>query len=1033
MNNLRLNIIKTVVSKVFVVLLFFIISTKLVFASNWKEYYEQMVKNYNEGNVKLGVQWGEKALENAISEFGFNSVEHEKTLFVMVDLYYYTHDLTKTLETAKLDSIVSKNVYGESSQYYCGSLNNLGLTYFFNADYSNAENVLFEAKTIQEKMQNVTDSAYSFTLNNLALVYETNGKFSLSEKNYLKSLEVNKDTSGNNYAETINNLAALYRRLGIYPKADTLYQKSLILNRRLKGERHPDIALIYNNLGDLYKLMGKYDEAEKMYEQSVELRKELLGKENSDYAKSISNLALLYFTVGRYKQAEDIFLEALKVQLKTKGEEHPEYTATLNNLALLYDAMGRLTEADSLYIRTLELFKKKFGEEHPFYATTLDNLAKLYRKMGKLDKSEEMFLKAKAIRFNITGSNHPDYAKTLFNLAELYSQLGRYDEAEKLFKEALEIRKSLLGAEHPDYAKGLSGMAVLYKRMQKYDEAEPYYNQAFVNYINQIRKFFPYMSEKEKLQFWMSVRNIFEDFTSFSEDYYKQKQEISRSIYDNFLLTKGLILSSTKKIINKIRESKDKGLIDLLNKWVTTKNYWLWLVQNPLKAVELKINVDSVANLANDMEKVLSSKSEDFEKAYSLKEIHWEDVLKALKPNEAAIEVIRYTKNTFKTKLDEQDTVHYGFLIITNETKNQPKLVVLDNGNELENKYIKLYGNLVKIMRIQQSNVQSDLEVELLKSDQELLYDVFWRKVQNELKGIKVVYLSLDGVYNSINLMTLRDREKNCSLIDEIDIRVLTNTKDLVEYRNQEKVKLSTRNKKVKTTNSAVLFGDPMYQLNPDSVQRISALPGTRDEIESISSEMISKKWKIDVLFGSEATEENIKKVQNPKILHIATHGYFEKDIEPGDNSILGVESERAVENPLLRSMLFFAGVENLRNDPNLTTTNDGKLTAYEAMDLNLENTEIVIMSACETGLGEVKNGEGVYGLQRAFQVAGTRSLIMSLWTVSDEATQVLMSAFYKKYLNGMDKRKAFRETQLELKTVYPQFYYWGAFVMVGD
>jgi len=1010
------------------------------FASNWKRTFDSTSYYSDKGDVHRALEWGERALKESVNEFGIKSAEYERTLFIMIDLYYYSNDLEKTLEIAKLDSSVSKSVYGELSQYYCGSLNNLGLTYYFRGDYNSAEKVIQEAKLLQERMKNTKDSAYAFTLNNLALIYELTGKFTLSEPLYEKSLKLNKDTLGYSYAETVNNLAALYRRMGKYSKSDILYQKSLELNKRLKGDRHPDIALIYNNIGDLYKLMGRYDEAEPIYKNSVQLRKELFGKDNADYAKSLSNLGLLYFSMGRYDQAEPLLIEALDVQLKKKGEEHPEYIATLNNLALLYDAEGKLEKADTLFLKTLGLYKSKFGEENPFYSIALDNLAKLYKKMGFLDKAESMFLRAKDIRENVSGKKHPNYARTIFNLAELYRQMNKYDESETLYLEALDIRRELLGTEHPDFARSLSGLAMLYSKKGENDKAEPYFLEAMSKYLNQVKRFFPYLSEKEKLQFWSSLRVNFEEFTSFATKYYSSKPSISGMMFNNCLLTKGLILSSTKKIIAKIRESKEPKVIDLLNKWINTKNYWLWLVQNPSKAEELGIIPDSIANEANELEKLISSKSEDFQKAYKQKEVNWQDVRNVLKPGEAAIEIVRFRNNTEKNNIDEKDTVFYAALVITNESKEYPKMVLLKNGNELESNYIKLYGNLVKILRIQPPKISSDIEADILSKDQEELFQKYWSQIGKELVGINTVFLSVDGVYNSINLLTLRNPVTKKYLLDELDIRVLTNTKDLIEYRSKAKTI---------TKNTAVLFGDPKYNLNPDDVQKIPALPGTRYEVESISDEMLSKKgsssqrWKVQTYFEDLAKEESIKAVQNPKILHIATHGYFEKDVETGKSVFLGLESERAVENPLLRSMLFFAGAENsIRNEltkttsteiKNSTSIDDGRLTAYEAMDLNLDNTELVVMSACETGLGEVKNGEGVYGLQRAFQVAGSRSLIMSLWTVSDEATQVLMSTFYRKLLNGMEKRKAFRETQIDVKSVYPEFYYWGAFVMVGE
>ena len=201
-------------------------------------------------------------------------------------------------------------------------------------------------------------------------------------------------------------------------------------------------------------------------------------------------------------------------------------------------------------------------------------------------------------------------------------------------------------------------------------------------------------------------------------------------------------------------------------------------------------------------------------------------------------------------------------------------------------------------------------------------------------------------------------------------------------------------------------------------------LPGTLIEIEQIKKIYELSNTPYKVFLRENATESALKKVEGPTVLHIATHGFFLPTMSNSSGS-------NAKSNPLLQSGLVLAGAEKLQKQPNLSSEN-GVLTAYEAMNLNLNNTELVVMSACETGLGTISNGEGVYGLQRAFQIAGAKSVVMSMWTVNDTATQQLMKHFYNNWLNGEDKHEAFRNAQLELKKIYNKPYYWGAFIMNG-
>lgn len=213
-------------------------------------------------------------------------------------------------------------------------------------------------------------------------------------------------------------------------------------------------------------------------------------------------------------------------------------------------------------------------------------------------------------------------------------------------------------------------------------------------------------------------------------------------------------------------------------------------------------------------------------------------------------------------------------------------------------------------------------------------------------------------------------------------------------------------------------------------------LPGTKVEVKKVNEHLRSAGWETNSYFQQDATEEKIKQISNPGVLHIATHGFFLEDIDPGaEEKVFGIEPAKAAENPLLRSGLMFAGADNTVQSIDAKESSeqdDGILNAYEAIMLNLDQTRLVILSACETGLGEIRNGEGVYGLQRAFQIAGTSTVVISLWQVSDEVTQKLMSNFYNYWLESGDKQKAFARAQLSIKEKYPEPFYWGAFVMVN-
>ena len=326
--------------------------------------------------------------------------------------------------------------------------------------------------------------------------------------------------------------------------------------------------------------------------------------------------------------------------------------------------------------------------------------------------------------------------------------------------------------------------------------------------------------------------------------------------------------------------------------------------------------------------------------------------------------------------------------------------------------------------------------------EDQVSYNRFWKPIATKLQGIAKVYISADGVYNQVNLYTLQNPITKKYVLDEVGVSVLPN----LDYLLHES--------KSNSSNSAELYGFPDYEFDFSSkvsqpivsealatrygLFKLVPLPGTKTEVENISKFLESSKWNVNMYQKEFASEDQLKKTVSPKVLHIATHGYFLKDIyDKEDKSFLGFEEYKIKSNPLLQSGIMLAGASVVAKDTASSMKGqDGIFTAYEASLLNLTNTDLVVLSACETGLGRDINNQGVFGLQRAFYIAGAKNLIMSLWSVDDDATQLLMSEFYKEWsLNPSHDfiSKAFNKAQQEVRKKYPHPYYWGAFILLGN
>jgi CHAT domain-containing protein len=681
-------------------------------------------------------------------------------------------------------------------------------------------------------------------------------------------------------------------------------------------------------------------------------------------------------------------------------EKSPNYNRLLTNLALLYKDMGRYQEAEQEYLKAIKIKEKRLGTHHPDYAALLNQLAALYVQMGKNDKVEELLKKSSEIYKKKFGENHPSYAGAISNLGNFYRITSKLDQAAPLLNQAVTIRKNTLGENHPDYIASLEHMALLQWQKNQISEAYALLKQVLDKDMMLVRNFFPSMSEREKGKFWEKLRPKFQRFNSFALTALPTHPEIAGDMYNYQLATKALLLNATNKIKQQILASKDGVLIRQYLHWLDQKETLAkWYTYSKEELAAERINLDSLERVANATEKELSQKSSLFTQGYEQKPVTLKDITAKLKAEEAALEVIHFKKFDVVFR----DTTYYAVLILTKE-KPLPQLVLHENGKELETKYYNYYKNAIR-----------------KKTDDQFSYQQYWSKIDEALAGKKTVYLSLDGVYNQINLNTLQTAPGKY-LLDTKNFVLLTNTKDL----------LSNGTAPAKTKPQATLIGFPNY----GTKGTIDPLPGTKAEIDNIKKVLAAKSYPVKTLMQNDATEGQIKTVVNPRILHIATHGFFLNDVGDSDEKVFGIEPDKARENPLLRSGLMLAGAEQTAEnlDTRETKSSDnGVLTAYEAMNLSLDQTDMVVLSACETGLGEVQNGEGVYGLQRAFQVAGAKSIIMSLWKVDDTATQQLMSSFYRNWLQTSNKAQAFKMAQQELKAKYKSPYFWGAFVLIGS
>jgi CHAT domain-containing protein len=445
---------------------------------------------------------------------------------------------------------------------------------------------------------------------------------------------------------------------------------------------------------------------------------------------------------------------------------------------------------------------------------------------------------------------------------------------------------------------------------------------------------------------------------------------------------------------------------------------------------EANIDIKLLEVEIENLEKELSDRSELFAKNFIKKESYeWTDIKKTLAPNEVAVEIVKF--RTFYKAFT--DTIVYVALIVTPETKSTPEMVVFGEGKDMDERWLRYYRNCMKF-NLRDKNS----------------YAHYWKPIREKIPANSLVYLSADGVYNQINLETIPTGEDKY-VIDENAIVLVSNTRDLITRKQELEKQKNKGSEAGPISNKVALFGNPLYyssaeylvedSMSVDSLlhrsgeddRKVNQLPGAEKEVRNVDSLIAKGGWNSVIYLNENATEQKIKELNNIKVFHIATHGFF-KENDDVNQSYEGLNENRAIQNPLLTSGLLLKDGGHLLDKENVYEYNssDGILTAYEAMNLNFDNCELVVLSACETGLGKVEAGEGVFGLQRAFLVAGAKTVIMSLFKVNDEVTQELMTEFYKRWIASGDKRKSFLDAKKVVKQKYQKPVYWGSFIMIG-
>ena len=874
---------------------------------------------------------------------------------------------------------------------------------------------------------------YATCLANLSTIYLDSGNAFRAIELGKDAIEIKKRFWGNEYpgyADNLSNLAENYSSIGNYTEAIRLGEKAMNIRKRNLGTEHSDYAISLICVANYYAAIGDYPKAIRLGTEAMEIWKKVFGTNHPYYATSLYYLADYYSSLGEYSKALQLGTEAMNIRKEVLGVKDPHYVTSLSSLTLYKLDLGKYEDAIRIGKENLELTKHVFGIEHPNYAASLTNLSNCYYCLGNYTEAIQLANKALDIWRKVYGNEHRGYANILNNLAKQNAAIGNYIEAINLAKESNLILRRIFGTEHPDYALSLSNLASFYANIGNYTEAYNYIKLHIVSSQSYLLNNFVELPLKLRESLWTRRFALFYNslLPSIVE---KNKNRVSVSeLYDKTcLFAKGILLNTDIEIRNLILESGDSVLIAQYDTLSSNISIYNKLIETPIN--KRFVNSDSLSIIIQQQKMELAQKSKVYGDYTHNLTISWKDVQSKLDDDDIAVEFLDFPILNADSTMYIALTLKKGY--------DSPRMITLFEKRQLN--------------AIQENVYYTQTDVS----------DLVWKPLEGELKGVKNIYFSPSGELHRIGIEYL-PISKTENICDVYTLHRLSSTRQLAVIQDETKgnntilygginydEKSNTVPVSSSTTKDPKLRSAFTYRANVDLLALRNSydyLEGSKKEADLIAEDMKLHSVPYNYYSGADATEESFKMLDRtrPKMMHIATHGFYLTEIEAEKTKFarsgLGLltdvdqrESLHFEHKSMTRSGLLFSGCNHIIHHEQIPDgEEDGILTAQEISTLDLRGLDLVVLSACQTGLGDVVSGEGVFGLQRGFKKAGAKTIIMSLWNVNDESTMKMMTSFYHHYLEGMPKNNAFRTAQDELRkdsSTQQERPDWAAFIML--
>ncbi len=904
-------------------------------------------------------------------------------------------------------------------------------------NYDKAEAIYNHIIAFNDEDNNLDDQSIIFVLNDLSNIYYEQSKIELIEPLLLRVLAITENNLGKEHYQVSNaldNLAKYYLSLVKPEKAEPILERSASIKEKAFISRNPNeentvqyaeyllqVSIFFAEYGNLVK-------SDLYLQRSQLVLEKYFGKEHQRLAPySLINLAQAYETLGQYNKAELIYLRSIAILEKNSVND-------INFLGALANCYEKQTKYDQAIAINLKLLNN--NKDTSFKNSILSEIARLYFTQGKHDQAESFLLR-------YLNETEKDMASSgeirgLGDLTKIKLAQNKLDQAESFAKRRL----NTIDLEHSDanlydLKDNLEDLARIYLSQDRYIEADEVMRRAMSTNMKIIEGYADAARDQQEnfFQEWQPTRNMF-------VSYYKKRNFPGKAL--EFSLTfKNWLLRKEKEFSALIAQNKNPIIT---RKYERLKNLRFqisnMLVSGNFMRYKAKIINDQILQLEPELKAGNNTESQSVNKLgvfsptapITIKHYISELLTTKLSSNEVLIDYLIFKENDFKNRKNSETE---QIIALIADQSNGVKMVYLGELASIS-KAIQEFKNAVI-----PSNSNLGSRSENLKKISQKLYSALWQPLSPYLVNKKTVYIVPDGELILLPFKALQ-YETGRFLGEQTELITLTSALDIVTPPRTGK------------PSKPVIFASPDYGMSnlkrdvTDTANReskeiyLKPLPGTLLEGQQIDKLFHTKtKTPSQLFLKQQATEQAINAVHSPKVLHLATHGFFLDDEKTESQDLSAVLMRRMdqsnaplknIENPLTRSGLAFSGANLGINGIKQADGSDGILTALEVLNLDLADTDLVTLSACDTANGEVKNGEGVYSLSRAFQEAGAKAVLSTLWTVDDQATADFMKSFYNRYLDGKPPQQAIQETQAEFRQHerYKDPFYWAGFVMIG-